>query len=659
VREKTLLFVKLILLFVLALFVGRAYFFLKYLVSFSGNPPSEIVLSFLRGVRFDLSTACIVSIPFFVILLLPGMSKNWYARQGVLATLLLWYVVLLVYNFIDIQYYAFAQRHVTFELRNAWGDTRVLLGIGLKQYVVELLGLLLFLGAFSLAFRRLTNDFTRRARARDSAAWHRRLVWDVPLTIVMAAFFVVFIRGGLQAKPLGVKNAFSSDAVELGILSLNGIYTTFNALAESRDGRDPMAHLKSLQASAGALGRDDVVRMIAASERESYDPDYPLFRRFTYPPAERRPLNVVIFIMESWSAKFVGALEGSPDATPVFNELSRDGLLLTNCFANAQRSIEGLSALLGSVPVWKGVVLGQGGLLYQTRLEPIGHVLKSYGYQTLFLHGARRGSLGFDGLTKRVGFSRQIARDDFELNHVTDDGVWGIYDEHAFLRAHHEFEQMTQPFFSVIYSLSSHTPYTLPSKEFERFDASVPHRAFANSMGYSDYALGKFFSAARAAPYFRDTVFLIVGDHTEGPSTGATLYEGYHIPCLLYSPAHLPPGREPRVVSQLDLVPTLLDFLRISAPYTSWGKSIFADGDRMALLPRGDHFVYVREPYMLLTDLDRPIGLYDYRANPAANLLDTPNEERTKVSERMNREVEAYLQFSYDALIGNKVRPAP
>ncbi|MBI3609014.1 MAG: LTA synthase family protein [Nitrospirae bacterium] len=658
-REKTLLFVKLLLLFVLALFVGRAYFFLKYLVSFSGNPPSEIVLSFLRGVRFDLSTACIVSIPFFVILLLPGMSRNRYARQGVLATLLLWYVVLLVYNFIDIQYYAFAQRHVTFELKNAWGDTRVLLGIGLEQYVVELLGLLLFLGAFTLAFRRLTNDFTQRARARDSAAWHRRLLWDVPLTIVMAAFFVVFIRGGLQAKPLGVKNAFSSDAVELGILSLNGIYTTFNALAESRDGRDPVARLKSLHASAGTPSQDEVVRMITSSDRESHEPDYPLFRRFTYPLAERKPLNVVIFVLESWSAKFIGALNGSPDATPVFDELSRHGLLLTNCFANAQRSIEGLSALLGSVPVWKGVVLGQGGLLYQTRLEPIGHIFKNYGYETVFIHGARHGSMGFDGLTKRVGFTRHISRDDFEINSVTDDGVWGIYDEYSFLRAHHEFEQMRQPFFSVVYSLSSHTPYTLPSKAFERFAPSVPHREFLNSMGYSDDALGKFFSAARTAPYFRDTVFLIVADHTEGPSTGGNLYEGYHIPCLLYSPAHLPPGREPRVVSQLDLAPTLLDFLRISAPYTSWGKSIFADGDRVALLPRGDHFVYVREPYLLLTDLDQPIGLYDYRANPAANLLETPDPERTNVSDRMNLEVESYLRFSYDALIGNKVRPAP
>ncbi len=658
-REKSLLFVKLILLFVFALFVGRAYFFLKYLASFSGNPPSEIVLSFLRGIRFDLSTACIVSIPFFVILLLPGISRNWHTRQGVLVTLLLWYVVLLGYNFIDVQYYAFAQRHLTFELKNAWGDTRVLLGIGLKQYVVELLGLLLFLGAFALAFRRVTSDFTQRSLPGGQPPWHRRLAWDVPLTIVMIAFFVVFIRGGLQAKPLGVKNAFSSDAVELGILSLNGIYTTFNALAESRDGRDPVARLKSLHASVGAPSQDDVVRMIASSDRESHEPDYPLFRRFSYQPVERKPLNVVIFVLESWSAKFIGTLKGSPDATPVFDELSRDGLLLTNCFANAQRSIEGLSALLGSVPVWKGVVLGQGGLLYQTRLEPIGHIFKNYGYETVFIHGARRGSMGFDGLTKRIGFTRYIARDDFEINSVTDDGVWGIYDEYAFLRAHHEFEQMRQPFFSVVYSLSSHTPYTLPSKMFERFDASVPHREFLNSMGYSDYALGKFFSAARTAPYFRDTVFLIVADHTEGPSTGGNLYEGYHIPCLLYSPAHLPPGREPRVVSQLDLAPTLLDFLRISAPYTSWGKSVFADGDRMALLPRGDHFVYVREPYMLLTDLNQPIGLYDYRTNPGANLLEKPDREQTKVSERMNLEVESYLRFSYDELIGNKVRPAP
>jgi membrane-anchored protein YejM (alkaline phosphatase superfamily) len=216
--------------------------------------------------------------------------------------------------------------------------------------------------------------------------------------------------------------------------------------------------------------------------------------------------------------------------------------------------------------------------------------------------------------------------------------------------------RLKEPFYTAVFSLSSHTPYTLPSKRFERFGADVPFREFQNSMGYTDWALSQFFEAARSAPYFDHTLFVILGDHTEGPSTRGNLYEAYRVPCLLYAPGLIKPGRFDGVVTQLDIVPTIIDAVGLPTPFTSWGKSVFAPGPRWGVLPRGDSFVVVDGPSMLLTRLDAPLALYDYTADPGANVLGRDEATRAE-AERMGRALRAYVRFSYDLILQNRVRP--
>ncbi len=636
----------LLLLLTAALGLLRVYFFLKYSGAYAGIDASSILKAFAQGARFDLSTVSIMSAPFFLVLFFPGVALSRFLRRGILAGLLIWYIVLLVYNFIDIQYFTYAQRHLTFELGNTWKDTDVILKIGLARYVPEFIGLIVFIALFSAVFVRSLRRRTG-SPLEKKGSYIACVGLDAFAYLLIIALTVVFARGGVQMKPMSIKNAFASDRIELGALALNGIYSTFNTLYNTGEDKN-LERLKSMKFENVA----DVAGFIVDREKESSVPEYPLFRKYNYPDGGKK-MNVVIFVMESWSAKFTGALNGGLDAAPVFSALSKDGMLLNNCFANAQRSYEGLTATLGSMPSWKGMSLDQGGLLYQTRLEPAVSALKRNGYDTIFIHGARPGSLGFDSLARRFGFERHLSREDFGSLEGIDDGVWGVYDEYAFLRAHEEFDKMKGPFFGVVYSLTSHTPYKVPSKDFEYFGKDVEHRDFLNSMRYSDYALGKFFEKARQSKYFKDTLFVIVADHTEGVSTGDSIYNNYHIPCLFYG-AGVKPSVYEGVASQVDILPTVLDMLNVNAPFTSWGKSILSDGERRALLPRGDMFVWVDGRYMLMTDLQNPLGLYDYRAEPAQNRLKgMPEKEYRPVME----EFQQYMKFSYDLILSNSVRP--
>ncbi|MBI5345219.1 MAG: hypothetical protein HZB83_07795, partial [Deltaproteobacteria bacterium] len=294
--KKLLQFFILIFLFVAAMTAGRLYFFLKYLAAYSGLNASSIAASFLQGLRFDLSTASIVALPILLLLFLPGVTRSRGSVRALLGITLLWYLLLIGYNFIDIQYYAFTQRHLTFEINNTWRDTDVVMKIALRKYSLEFIGFLVFAALFSVVFRRLTAPLRELPDERDKG-----FIWvlkdSVALFIVFAVLFV-FIRAGFQTKPLSIQNAFANEKTELGVLTLNGVYTTFNTLFNARDDKRLAARLKSLKPASEI----DIEGVIVSKEREENTPGYPLFRRFRHKEPERRRLNVVIFVMESWSA---------------------------------------------------------------------------------------------------------------------------------------------------------------------------------------------------------------------------------------------------------------------------------------------------------------------------------------------------------------------
>lgn len=642
----------LILLFSAALSAERAFFLLKYKTVFSDSGVYEITRSMLRGVRFDIATAGIITAPFLALFFIPVLSRKSTLLHFFSWLLLGWYSVLLSYNFIDVQYYAFGQRHLTFELASAWGDAGMLLKIGFARYLPETTVFVAFIGLFWFIFIRIFHQYHYRSGNLPGPEGLKTVSRDIINILIIAAFLLIFIRGGFQMKPLGVRNAFENEKLELGMLSLNGIYTTISTFYNRKDGG-----ISSRIVTESNVSTSDITALIIDKSRERPAEGYPLLRKYLYPPHERKKLNVVIFIMESWSAKVMKSLGGEYDSTPFFDRLSQEGLMLTNCFANAQRSVEGLSSILGSVPTWDGMILGQDGLLSQTRLEPAGGIFGSYGYDTIFIYGARPGSMGFDSLIKRLGFGTHISRDDFTVNSATDDGVWGIYDEYVFQRAHEEFLKKNGPFFAVVYSLTSHTPYKLPSVTFNYFDLSFPNRDFLNAIRYSDRALEKFFQKAHTAPYFRDTLFIIVGDHAEGVSTGNSLYDSYHIPCLFYCPAHLPHGVFGLTSSQIDILPSILDILHISHPFTSWGKSVLTEGKRAALLPRGGSVVWVRGEYMLHTDLENVMGLFNYSKDPRVNMLSAGGQKTGEIFSKMDTELRGYLKFSFDTIRANTVMP--
>ena len=167
-------------------------------------------------------------------------------------------------------------------------------------------------------------------------------------------------------------------------------------------------------------------------------------------------------------------------------------------------------------------------------------------------------------------------------------------------------------------------------------------------MRYSDFALGRFFAAARTKPWCDSTVFIIVGDHTTSPSQH-DFRSIFLVPCLVLAPGLVRPGRTARIASQVDLLPTVLDLLDLPATHAATGRSLLdTAGTRFAVDWYGSRFALFTDSLLLLSALDGNPGLYDYRRD---HLLKAPLQQRDRpLADSMERQVEAYLQSVYHAL---------
>jgi len=620
----------------------RVAFFLRYRGEFDADGLGSVLGAFAAGLRFDVAAiATLGGIPWLVLVALGGVPwRVWVARAAGTVVVLAggWAFVLFA---VDLFYYSHVGRRLSFEAVELWGDWRpiaVMIGKGYGlPTALELAVLALGLGAASWAVARAA------ARPAHPAGW-----WRHGLHGVAALLLVVLVgRGGLAPKPLHVGAAFGDTRYTLGHLTLNPVFTVLRVIGDRGRGLYPLHFVPAAEGLA-------VTRDLIGRDRPAPDSRFPLVERRVSRNGERRR-NVVVIVLESFSSDLTGVLGGRRGITPSFDRLAAEGRLYANFYAVGTRSIEGIATLLTGFPALPGATL-LAGALEQHRLRGLPEVLKEKGYASFFLHGAFRGSMGFDRMAARLGFDRYIAQEDFAEAEAHSDGVWGIYDEFAFDRLQAELERAQKPVFAFFFSLTSHTPFTLPAGAPRPFGPGEPEADKLNSFAYTDRALGRFFARARQSAYYRDTTFVVTADHHFGGNE-LPLLQRHWIPLLIVSPGDpaLAAGRDATLGGQADVPATLLDLLDLSTTDAFVGRSLLRPAaPRRVLLALGSNSAWLSESGLLIHDLTRPVAFYRYRSDPALeeNLLSAQAPRPPAVAE-----FEGYVQTLNNLLLANRVFP--
>lgn len=303
--------------------------------------------------------------------------------------------------------------------------------------------------------------------------------------------------------------------------------------------------------------------------------------------------NVILVSIESLGWDYVGALGGKPGLTPNLDRLAGEGLSFTQMYATGQRTVRGLEALTLSVPPTPGhaVPMRPDNKGFQT----VGGIFKQHGYEPIYFYG---GYSYFDNMKDFFSGNGYtvIDRNSIDARDIHHETVWGVADEDLYMLALRELDQRAAagtPFFAHIMTTSNHRPFTYPSNRIDTPSGS----SRSGAVKYTDWAIGQFVERARNKPWFANTVFAFIADHTSRGRGRTNLPpENYRIPLIIYAPGFVQPQRVDTVSSQIDVGPTLFSLLDFSYTSTLFGRDIL--GAEAKAKPRALMANYLTVGYM-------------------------------------------------------------
>jgi phosphoglycerol transferase MdoB-like AlkP superfamily enzyme len=441
--------------------------------------------------------------------------------------------------------------------------TKVLLRNIIESYNLPLILTGIFMASLVLTRLILPGFFPKPAQGRagaraeaedapDAGFWRRKkkTAYALTLAVWLAALAGLYLA---YRPPAAFQNNLANE------LSYNGLYRLFSAYwnnqLDYRQFYPVMAEGEAL-----AIMRDELSQPGHIWDGRPGS----LARRVRHQVLERR-LNVIQVVVESLGSDLLG------EDTPNLNKLIEESLYFENLRATGTRTVRGLEALTLGVPPTPGSSIvrrpGHGGLFN------IGRVFQERGYETAFIYG---GFGYFDNMNAFFAGNGWQVADRYLMgqDEISFANVWGVCDEDLYqvaLKRAGAAHAEGRNFYQFVLTTSNHRPFTYPEGKV----AIAPGQGRRGAVQYTDYALGRFLAEARNKPWFKDTIFVIVADHTAGVAGNTVIPpQRYLIPALIYSPEHIPPRRLDVLCSQIDLPPTILALLGMDYEGTFFGRNV-------------------------------------------------------------------------------------
>ena len=623
VKINTILF--FLLIFIYSLF--RLIFYVVNWEYFQDINSVEILTSFAIGIRFDISAILMLNFPVILLFNLPiNLLKYKWVRITLFSIFCFLNLLAVSLIFADLGYFPTTQKRLSYELYAMLPDIVGMIPGLINNYFLLMFAFICASIVFVIIIKKLVKPVYDRSVHKFVLV--KSIVWFV----IVIFLTIIGIRGGFQLKPIRMTNAFFSEKKVLGYLTLN---TTYSVLKSYFQYTLPEHKFMPNQTAASITQA-----MIKSENEELMDSNFTFMRKKNYPQSAKN--NIVIFVMESWSAKFIGSITGKKTITPFFDSLARHGILFTKFMANGQRSIEAVPSILASVPaVFPKSIIGSRSEV--SIIRGLGSILLEQNYTTSFHYGAKLGSMGFDSYVPSAGFTEYFSKNDFtNYDDSLDDGTWGIFDEPYFLDTAEKMNNFNQPFCSVIFSLTSHDPLQIPAYRKSLFEKYAGESDFEKVLRYSDFSLQQFFASAKSKDWFENTIFIITADHTIYTERN-NLFEMFHVPLLIYSPKDIQPKIVSDVGTHIDILPTILDLLKITTAHASMGRSMLDSSTQpFAVQIVGPYYAYFDNQYLYLNNFENDEELYDYQASdfPQNNSI---NENKAK-AEEFSLKLKAYIQ---------------
>lgn len=619
-----------VLLVMLIYTLSRLFLYIAFPHLFGGTAFPHLMEMMLGGMRFDLTAILYLSSAYILLVMLPlpEFVRNSKAFSNVAK--ILFYIpnaIGIIVNCMDMPYIPFTTRRTTATVFQEFAHDKNIGSIilqGMGDYWFVTLFCVLMLVLLWKGYRRATMPI----------AVNRVIYYSVETAflLITAYLVVIGIRGGFgrYTRPITISNAMQYvDRPNETALVLNTPFTVMMSL-EPKVYKDPHYFQRGQLEFICSPIHDP-------GDKAEFMPSKP---------------NVVIIILESFATEHIGFYNHCLDGgtyqgfTPCLDSILAHSVTFEHSYASGRKSIDAMPSVLSSIPM---LIEPYITTPYSTNsISSIAEVLKEEGYYTAFFHGAPNGSMGFQAYARSAQFDDYFGMNEYyedpKTNHKAFDGTWAIWDEDFLEYYAHKMGHIPEPFCTAVFTASSHHPFKIPKK----YDGMFPEgpQPLCRTISYSDYALGKFFRIASKEPYFKNTLFVITADHT------SQLYhpeytndEGlFRVPIAFYMPAKLKPRYDrTQMVSQIDIMPSVLDFLGTEETYFAFGQNALTAGKR------SNYAVCFNYPnYQIMS----PNGMIQFDGEKVVSASETLSEEEQRL---MVRYLKAFSQQYISRMIEDRL----
>ncbi len=611
-------------------FVCRCSFVLINRNHFEGLTPGYFFKLCFFALRYDVSAILAINVLYIFLLFLPlsvwQMPRWQKALQWVFVAT---NIFALLFEVCDWAYFPYNFKRSTadvFNMLSHKGDFWLLL----PRFFIDYWYVPLCAAVLIYLFIKLNNRVCRKTPIHNTPAFAMYWItpfWQAILLVVVLGLSVLGIRGGTQYIPINLRNALQVTDSRYVPIVLNTPFSIINTFQGEE--------LEDLH-------------FYTEQELDKYIQPKKQLQGRTFSNK-----NVVLIILESFSKEFT-QLGGRKSYTPFLDSLMGHSLVCTQAYANALHSAEGVPSVICGVPSFMEESITTSA--YGTdKITALPNVLRKKGYSTAFYHGGTNGTMSFDVFCSAAGYEKYYGRTEYN-NEKDYDGNWGIWDEPFLQFFSKGITSMKQPFFATVFTLSSHPPYKVPDK----YKNSLPKEKLPvyQTIAYTDLALREFFASAAKEEWFKNTLFVITPDHCS-PMSGTKYYQynlgAYAIPIIYFAPGDTAlHGSYTNITQQLDILPSVLDYLGYDKPFYALGNSIFNKTEKRFVVNEiSDSYQWLMDGNLLKTSDLKPKSMFAFPADSFCNKNILPVNKQA--ADSSYQYFKAFLQRYRSDLIHNKL----
>jgi phosphoglycerol transferase MdoB-like AlkP superfamily enzyme len=547
-------FIRFYIFWLLFFALTRVVFEIYFHAKLHGASFTEILKTYLYGIRMDASAAAYIAIlPLLVFII------NWFIGgdkhiKPIWLKVYTWFCIFFIslIAVVDLGIFAEWGAKVNFRafdtLYNSPAESMSSTASSpIALNLTIMVGLLVAGGLLSHYI--LDHQFKKPASTIRS---------KVLRSILLVGLNFIILRGTLSADPINQSVGYFSDNQLLDLSAQNTEWNLFNNIFENlRKPYNPYLYLppneaKRMVDETFKTPKDTTVRILNA--------DKP---------------NVVIIQMESFTADLIESLGGEKGDAPNFEKFIKEGVLFNSIYSAGDRTDKGLIAILSGFPsqATRTIVVDT---TKQRKLPSLITEFKNAGYTTSYFYGGDAEYMNFNIYMNDHGIDHIVDRHTMRQSEIGS--TWGAFDNVLFGKHIAFMNKQTKPFFSLLQTSTNHEPFVLPVKG--HFKGDDVTNQFRSTAWFTDSCLNAYFEQAKKQPWYKNTLFILVADHGHRlpkSTAGAFSPQKYHIP-LLFMGDVLEPEYKGTVMNklgnQVDIAATLLAQLNMPAQKFEWSKNL-------------------------------------------------------------------------------------